>query len=63
MHGNQQGDPVKAALILIAQSKENTPALHLFLGQDAFDSAHKKIEGTDLVDSFQLRSRAKTIKA
>ena len=48
MNGNQQGDPVKAALVLIEQSKETNPALHLFLGQDAFDSAHKKIADVEM---------------
>lgn len=47
INGNQQGDPVKAALVLIEQSEENNPALHLFLGQDAFDFAHKKIEAVE----------------
>lgn len=47
MNGNQPGDPVKAALLLIEQSKEAHPALHLFLGQDAFDFAHKKMEAVE----------------
>jgi len=42
--GNQPGDPEKAALALIKISNEDTPALHLFLGQDAFDLANQKMD-------------------
>jgi len=42
--GNQPGDPEKAALALIKISNEDAPALHLFLGQDAYDLANQKIE-------------------
>lgn len=44
MNGNQQGDPEKLATVLIEMSKEENPALHLFLGQDAYDAAYSKIE-------------------
>jgi NAD(P)-dependent dehydrogenase (short-subunit alcohol dehydrogenase family) len=44
MNGNQQGDPEKLATVLIQMSKEENPALHLFLGQDAYDAAYAKIE-------------------
>ena len=42
--GNQPGDPEKAALALIKMSNEDAPALHLFLGQDAFDLANQKMD-------------------
>ncbi|TDW46513.1 NADP-dependent 3-hydroxy acid dehydrogenase YdfG [Flavobacterium sp. 270] len=42
--GNQPGDPEKLADALINMSKEENPALHLFLGQDAYDMANLKIE-------------------
>ncbi|MDR7209420.1 SDR family NAD(P)-dependent oxidoreductase [Flavobacterium piscis] len=41
---NQPGDPEKLADALIKMSTEENPALHLFLGQDAYDMANKKIE-------------------
>lgn len=41
---NQPGDPVKLAEALIKMSHEKNPALHLFLGQDAYDMANLKIE-------------------
>jgi NAD(P)-dependent dehydrogenase (short-subunit alcohol dehydrogenase family) len=44
MDGNQQGDPQKAVNVMIGMSKEDNPALHLFLGQDAYDGAYIKIE-------------------
>jgi NAD(P)-dependent dehydrogenase (short-subunit alcohol dehydrogenase family) len=43
MDGNQPGDPVKAADVMINISNEENPPLHLFLGQDAYDLAHQKI--------------------
>ena len=42
--GNQPGDPEKAASAFIQMSNEEKPALHLFLGQDAYDLANQKIE-------------------
>ncbi|MBS7233902.1 SDR family NAD(P)-dependent oxidoreductase [Flavobacterium psychroterrae] len=42
--GNQPGDPEKLANALIKMSTEENPALHLFLGQDAYDMANLKIE-------------------
>lgn len=42
--GNQPGDPEKLADALINMSKEENPALHLFLGQDAYDMTNLKIE-------------------
>ncbi|MEO8255344.1 MAG: oxidoreductase [Flavobacterium sp.] len=42
--GNQPGDPEKLAVALIKMSEEQNPALHLFLGQDAYDMANLKIE-------------------
>ncbi|WP_428229948.1 oxidoreductase [Flavobacterium sp.] len=41
---NQPGDPEKLAEALIKMSHEENPALHLFLGQDAYDMANQKIE-------------------
>jgi NAD(P)-dependent dehydrogenase (short-subunit alcohol dehydrogenase family) len=44
INGNQQGDPEKAAAVMIkAASEENAP-LHLFLGRDAYEMAYKKME-------------------
>lgn len=40
---NQPGDPEKLAEVLIKMSKEENPALHLFLGQDACNMANIKI--------------------
>ncbi len=42
--GNQPGDPEKAASALIQMSLEEKPALHLFLGEDAYDLANQKID-------------------
>ncbi|WP_394772632.1 SDR family NAD(P)-dependent oxidoreductase [Flavobacterium sp.] len=42
--GNQPGDPEKLAVALIKMSQEKNPALHLFLGQDAYNMANLKIE-------------------
>lgn len=42
--GNQPGDPEKLAVALIKMSEEENPALHLFLGQDAYDMANQKID-------------------
>jgi len=44
INGNQPGDPEKLADALIKMSAEENPALHLFLGQDAYDMANVKIE-------------------
>jgi NAD(P)-dependent dehydrogenase (short-subunit alcohol dehydrogenase family) len=44
INGNQPGDPEKLADALIKMSTEENPALHLFLGQDAYDMANVKIE-------------------
>ncbi|MCC9063363.1 SDR family NAD(P)-dependent oxidoreductase [Flavobacterium piscisymbiosum] len=40
---NQPGDPVKFATALIKMSKEENPALHLFVGEDAYNMANVKI--------------------
>ena len=40
---NQPGDPVKLAEALIKMSHEENPALHLFLGEDAYNMANQKI--------------------
>ena len=41
--GQQAGDPEKLAEVLIRVSTEESPALHLFIGQDAYDEARAKI--------------------
>jgi NAD(P)-dependent dehydrogenase (short-subunit alcohol dehydrogenase family) len=43
INGNQPGDPEKAVAILIRLADEPNPPMHLFLGQDAFDTATDKI--------------------
>ena len=40
---NQPGDPEKAVDLLIAVAEEKDPALHLFLGADAYQTAAEKI--------------------
>lgn len=44
---NQPGDPEKFAIVLIKMSKEENPALHLFVGQDAYDMANMKIKSVE----------------
>jgi NAD(P)-dependent dehydrogenase (short-subunit alcohol dehydrogenase family) len=44
MNGQQQGDPDKAAEAIIKMSAEADPALHLFLGSDAYEAAKGKVE-------------------
>lgn len=44
LNGNQAGDPEKAAQVMIEVSNLETPPLHLFLGQDAYDLAKAKIK-------------------
>jgi len=44
INGNQPGDPDKAAEVMIAVSESENPPLHLFLGEDAYGLAHKKID-------------------
>ncbi len=43
MAGNQPGDPVKAAHVLIQVSEAENPPVHLFLGEDANQLAAQKI--------------------
>ncbi|QJB39374.1 SDR family oxidoreductase [Chitinophaga oryzae] len=43
MNGRQPGDPEKAAAIFIALAERPDPPLHLFLGEDAYLRAAKKI--------------------
>jgi len=47
INGNQQGDPLKASLVLIQAASDENPPLHLFLGQDAYDMAKIKIEAVE----------------
>ncbi|MCB0373842.1 MAG: SDR family NAD(P)-dependent oxidoreductase [Muricauda sp.] len=42
--GNQLGDPDKAAEVLIQVAESENPALHLFLGSDAYGMARQKLE-------------------
>ncbi|SHL40057.1 NADP-dependent 3-hydroxy acid dehydrogenase YdfG [Chitinophaga jiangningensis] len=42
---NQPGDPDKAATAIIAMAAEATPALHLYLGADAYQLAKDKLQG------------------
>lgn len=44
MNGNQGGDPEKAADAMIALAGLQQPPLHLFLGEDAYELAYRKIE-------------------
>lgn len=43
INGNQPGDPVKAAEVLIQLSEAENPPLHLFLGEDAYQLADQKL--------------------
>ncbi|HTF28546.1 MAG TPA: SDR family oxidoreductase [Flavitalea sp.] len=43
INGTQQGDPDKAADVMIEVANQPEPPLHLFLGQDAYDLANAKI--------------------
>jgi NAD(P)-dependent dehydrogenase (short-subunit alcohol dehydrogenase family) len=43
INGNQPGDPVKAAQVLIQIGEAENPPLHLFLGEDAYHMADVKI--------------------
>lgn len=42
INGNQQGDPQKAAELMIRVAAAEQPPVHLFLGQDAYDMAELK---------------------
>jgi NAD(P)-dependent dehydrogenase (short-subunit alcohol dehydrogenase family) len=42
-NGQQPGDPAKAAAVLMQVSEADTPPLHLFLGDDAYQVADLKI--------------------
>lgn len=42
--GNQLGDPEKAAEVLIKVAESDNPALHLFLGSDAYGMAQQKLK-------------------
>jgi len=43
INGNQPGDPLKAAKVLIQVSEAENPPIHLFLGEDAYQMAHQKM--------------------
>lgn len=47
INANQPGDPEKAAAVLIAVANQQDPALHLFLGSDAYQLAKEKIAGVE----------------
>lgn len=42
-NGNQQGDPEKAAEVMIAVAEQANPPIHLFLGPDAYQFAETKM--------------------
>jgi NAD(P)-dependent dehydrogenase (short-subunit alcohol dehydrogenase family) len=42
-NGKQPGDPEKASAILIRLAESEEPPLHLYLGQDAYNRASKKL--------------------
>lgn len=44
INGNQQGNPEKAAKALFKLAETKNPPVHLFLGSDAFQLAHDKID-------------------
>ncbi|ANY66633.1 short-chain dehydrogenase/reductase [Paenibacillus sp. BIHB 4019] len=44
LSGKQQGDPEKAADVLIQAAATSNPPLHLFLGPDAYAAANEKIK-------------------
>lgn len=44
INANQPGDPDKAADLIIAVAQEKDPAVHLFLGADAYQIAEDKME-------------------
>ena len=44
LHGNQPGDPIKAAAAIIETTKMPEPPLYLFLGKDAYQYAEQKID-------------------
>lgn len=46
INNNQPGDPEKGAAAIIKMAEENNPAVHLFLGSDAFGMAKNKAEST-----------------
>jgi len=56
-NGNQQGDPEKAALVLIDVAGQAQPPIHLFLGQDAYDLAEAKIRAIE-EDLEKMRTAA-----
>lgn len=43
MNGTQEGDPEKAAAVIIKMSNEENPALHFFMGEDAYNTAFSKM--------------------
>nr|WP_282087377.1 oxidoreductase [Aquimarina algiphila] len=43
IHGNQAGDPAKAADVFIELSKMDNPPTHLYLGSDAYEFVNQKI--------------------
>ena len=43
IHGNQAGDPEKAANVFIELSKMVTPPVHLFMGSDSYQYADQKM--------------------
>lgn len=56
INGNQPGDPVKAAAVLMAQAEAPKQVVHLFLGEDAYAgaAAQMKIVTTDMAEVAAL---------
>ncbi len=44
IHGNQAGDPAKAADVFIELAELENPPLHIYLGSDSYEIANQKIE-------------------
>lgn len=44
MNGQQIGDPVKAATLLIKIANEAEPPLHFFIGEDVYQATHAKLD-------------------
>jgi NAD(P)-dependent dehydrogenase (short-subunit alcohol dehydrogenase family) len=57
INGNQQGDPDKAAAVMIEVAEQPAPPLHLFLGQDAYTLADEKIKAVQQ-DMKQVKALA-----
>ena len=53
-NGKQPGDPVRAAAIFMELAASDQPPLHLYLGEDAYNRASKKLKNmTDELESWK----------